>query len=62
MSEFQSVQILNRLGNKACPSCGGKTSKELSPAEKAIDRKARLILSKELGHEREEVTAVYLGR
>jgi hypothetical protein len=45
-----------------CPACGGKISKELTTAEKDQDLKARLQISFELGHNREEVTAVYLGR
>jgi hypothetical protein len=27
-----------------------------------VDREARLTISAELGHEREQITAVYLGR
>jgi hypothetical protein len=45
-----------------CPAQGGKTSRELTKEEKAQDLEARLQISRELGHEREEVTAVYLGR
>ena len=45
-----------------CPACGGPTSRQLTAAQKEIDRKARLTISKELGHEREQITAVYLGR
>jgi integrase len=44
------------------PAAGGPTSKQLSPEQKAIDRQARLTISRELGHEREQITAVYLGR
>ena len=44
------------------PATGGKTSTELTKVEKAHDLEARLIISKELGHEREQVTAIYLGR
>lgn len=44
------------------PAAGGPTSNQLSPAQKAIDRQARLTISRELGHEREAITAVYLGR
>ena len=44
------------------PAAGGPTSKQLSPEQKAIDRQARLAISRELGHEREQITAVYLGR
>jgi len=50
------------LTGQACPACGGKKSRELSKGEKQKDQKARLLISKELGHEREEITAVYLGR
>jgi hypothetical protein len=50
------------LSGMECPACGGKKSRELSPQEKALDRKVRLQISRELGHEREEVTAVYCGR
>lgn len=44
------------------PAAGGPTSNQLSPAQKVIDRQARLTISRELGHEREAITAVYLGR
>ena len=50
------------LTGRVCPSAGGKTSKQLSAAEKAADHEARLTISRELGHERESVTAIYLGR
>lgn len=50
------------LTGHLAPADGGKTSKELTADEKAIDLQARLIISKELGHEREQITAVYLGR
>jgi hypothetical protein len=44
------------------PACGGPTSKQLTPGQKARDRAVRLLISKELGHEREQITARYLGR
>jgi len=44
------------------PALGGPTSRALKPEQKAIDREARLTVSLELGHEREQITAVYLGR
>lgn len=44
------------------PACGGPSSKQLTPEQKARDRAARLAISKETGHERESVTAIYLGR
>jgi integrase len=45
-----------------CPAQGGPTSKQLTPSQKVRDREVRLLISKELGHEREQITAVYLGR
>ena len=44
------------------PAAGGPTSKQLTDEQCQMDREARLIISKELGHEREQITAVYLGR
>ncbi|MCY4419779.1 MAG: integrase domain-containing protein [Gammaproteobacteria bacterium] len=45
-----------------CPVTGGPDSKSLAPNLRKRDREARLTISRELGHEREQVTAVYLGR
>lgn len=44
------------------PAKGGPTSKDLTPKQKAVDQTARLQISQELGHNREAITAVYLGR
>jgi hypothetical protein len=46
----------------ACPARGGPTSKQLTPKQKAVDREARDAISQEMGHGREQITAVYLGR
>lgn len=46
----------------ACPHAGGPKSAELTSEQKAQDLAARLAVSAELGHGREEITAVYLGR
>ena len=46
----------------AAPANGGPTSRQLSTDQKTRDREARLMISKELGHEREQITATYLGR
>ena len=46
----------------AAPATGGPRSKELTPAQKAIDREARLTISRELGHGREQISAIYLSR
>ncbi|MRV75716.1 integrase [Duganella sp. FT92W] len=45
-----------------CPANGGSTSKQLAAADKQADQDARLTLSKEMGHFREQVTSIYLGR
>lgn len=44
------------------PAAGGPLSKDLTMDQKKMDREARLAISRELGHEREQITAVYLGR
>ncbi len=46
----------------SAPAAGGPTVRALTPGQKEIDRQARLILSRELGHEREQITAIYCGR
>ena len=45
-----------------CPATGGADRKSLSPEQRTLDREARLTISQELGHEREQVTVAYLGR
>ena len=44
------------------PHAGGPSKAKLSGAQKRRDHEARLTISKELGHVREQITAVYLGR
>jgi len=44
------------------PVTGGPRAKQLTPEMKAADLAARLTISEELGHSREAITAVYLGR
>jgi hypothetical protein len=44
------------------PAVGGLSSAHLSEPQKALDRQVRLLISNELGHEREGITAIYLGR
>jgi site-specific recombinase XerD len=45
-----------------CPAAGGLDSKSLTPEQRELDREARVTISRELGHEREQITAAYLGR
>ena len=44
------------------PAAGGPASKSLDTDQRALDRGARELLARELGHERESISAVYLGR
>ena len=50
------------LAGRKCPAAGGPDSKTLTPEQRELDREARLTISRELGHEREQVTTAYLGR
>ncbi len=45
-----------------CPAEEGLSKKDMSQEQKNKDLEVRLLISKELGHEREQITAVYLGR
>ena len=58
---YAQARYAELTGWKA-PAAGEPTSKQLSPEQKRIDREARLTISRELGHEREQITAIYLGR
>ena len=58
---YAQARYADLTGWKA-PAAGGPTARQLSPDQKRIDREARLTISRELGHEREQITAVYLGR
>ncbi|MCW5140673.1 phage integrase N-terminal domain-containing protein [Burkholderia cenocepacia] len=44
------------------PAAGGPSARSLTPAQRAVDAQARQAISRELGHERMQITAVYLGR
>ena len=44
------------------PAAGGPPVRTLTPEQRAQDTWARQIVSRELGHERAQVTAIYLGR
>jgi site-specific recombinase XerC len=50
------------LVGRVCPAAGGLPSKEQDPNARALDHEARVIISHELGHAREAISAVYLGR
>ena len=44
------------------PAAGGPSREDLTDEEKKLDYDARMTVSKELGHGREQVTVVYLSR
>ena len=46
----------------ACPAAGGPIANSLSIEQRQQDHQARLTISRELGHAREQISAVYLGR
>jgi hypothetical protein len=55
-------QRYRELTSWAAPAQGGPRSRELTLEEKVIDHRARLEISAELGHSREQITTVYLSR
>lgn len=55
-------QRYRELTGWLAPAAGGPTVKALTYEQKTIDRQARLTISQELGHEREQITSIYLGR
>lgn len=44
------------------PLAGGSDRKALTPEQRVVDTEARQQISRELGHERTQITSVYLGR
>ena len=49
------------LSGNECPVRGGKCQREMSKEERDYDQHIRLLISEELGHSREQITAIYLG-
>ena len=45
-----------------CPIAGGPKTQRLRANDRRIDQAARLTISRELGHVREEVLSIYIGR
>ena len=59
---YYAQQRYLELTGWPAPAAGGPRSRVLKREQKLIDRDARLTISRELGHEREQVTAIYCGR
>jgi site-specific recombinase XerD len=55
-------QRYQELTGRVAPAAGGLPTTALTPLQKAQDRAVRILISRELGHEREQITALYLGR
>lgn len=51
-----------QLTGWTCPAAGGPVAKSLNAVQRQQDHEARLTVSRELGHVREQISAVYLGR
>ncbi len=58
---YAQKRYLELTGRQA-PISGGLKNKELTTEQKIIDKEARLQISQELGHSREQITVIYLGR
>jgi integrase len=58
---YAQTRYLEKAG-WACPARGGPTLRQLTPEQRSIDQRVRLEISLELGHNRVQITAVYLGR
>ncbi len=43
------------------PAAGGPIVKSLTPEQRLMDQEARLTISRELGHERPQIVAIYCG-
>lgn len=52
----------NNLDSSPNNSNNPNNNSKLSPHQKLVHKQARLTISKELGHHREQVTSVYLGK
>lgn len=58
---YAQARYMALTGWKA-PAAGGPVAQELTPPQRLLDGFARQTISQELGHERPQITAVYLGR
>jgi len=55
-------QRYEALAGWKSPVAGGSSGKALTPSQRKQDAQVRQIISRELGRERVQITAVYLGR
>ncbi len=57
---YAQIRYRELTGNE-CPAKGGKHQREMRKEEREFDSQIRLQISEELGHNREQITSVYLG-
>lgn len=62
LRHLYAQQRYQELTGWPAPLADGPLSGELTKEQKAFDKDARLIVSAELGHCREQITVTYLGR
>lgn len=55
-------QRFQELAGFVCPLAGGPAREDMTPGMRRADYDARLVVSRELGHERPAITNSYLGR
>ena len=55
-------QRYRELTGWLAPAAGGPVAKMLSPEQQFTDREARQCISRELGHQREQIVSVYCGK
>lgn len=59
---FYAQARYQELAGWPCPARGGPTRKQLTAKQREIDREVRLTISREMGHGREQIVSVYIGR
>ena len=62
LRHFYAQQRYHELTGWLSPAAGGPASTSLTAEQKTLDKSARLEISQELGHIREQITTVYLSR
>ena len=55
-------QRYSDLTGWSCPLAGGPKCQSLTVNDRRIDQAARLTISRELGHVREQIVSIYIGR
>ena len=51
----------SELAGFPCPAAGGRPARDMTPAERRLDRFARETVARELGHARLDIASTYLG-